>query len=67
MEAQRRTFGYFTGEMATSIFMLPFADTSVNRAVQGLLSFPCRLLTLLDSLGLDSPRYGVGLAVRKAK
>lgn len=55
------TFGYYTGELATSLFTLPFQDTPRNRILQGLLAPPCRLLALADSWGLDKTRYAVAV------
>jgi ubiquinone/menaquinone biosynthesis C-methylase UbiE len=60
-----RTFGYFTGELATSLFNLPHRPTRLNRAFQGLLAPTCRLLALIDLLQLDSPRYAVAVEARK--
>jgi trans-aconitate methyltransferase len=59
-----RTFGYWTGELATSLFALPYRNTAFNRVIQLALVPICRLLTLVDSLGIDSVRYGLALAGR---
>jgi 2-polyprenyl-3-methyl-5-hydroxy-6-metoxy-1,4-benzoquinol methylase len=59
------TFGYFTGELATSLFNLPHRPTRLNRAIQGLLAPTCRLLALADLLHLDSPRYAIAVEARK--
>jgi SAM-dependent methyltransferase len=45
----RPTFGYFAGELATSLFNLPYRDTPLNRAVQAAVSPLCRLLLLADA------------------
>ena len=57
----RRTFGYWSGELATSLFALPYRDTTRNRILQGLLAVPCRLLALTDSLPLPQARYAVAV------
>jgi len=61
----RRTFGYFTGELATSLFAIPYRNTTLNRALQLAVSVPCRGLALLDSLELDATRYAVGVTARR--
>jgi SAM-dependent methyltransferase len=53
------TFGRYTGELANSLFALPFADTPRNRVLQAVIAPPCRLLALADLAGLDRPRYAV--------
>ena len=60
-----RTFGYYTGELATSLFALPFKPTLRNKILQGVLAPVCRALTLADSLQLDEPRYAVGILAKK--
>jgi len=60
------TFGYFTGELATSLFALPFRDTPLNRLLQAGLALPCRALAMADPWQLDRTRYAVGLAVQRA-
>ena len=59
------TFGYWTGELATSLFNLLYRDTARNRILQAGLAPPCRLLALADLLGWDRPRYAVAVEVRK--
>ena len=44
----RPTFGYFAGELATSLFNLPYRDTALNRLLQAVVSPVCRLLVLAD-------------------
>ena len=61
----RRTFGWYTGELATSLFTLPFADTTANRILQAVAAPVCRVLAAADSLGLDSTRYAVGVCARR--
>lgn len=51
------TFGYFTGELATSLFNLPYANTRRNQILQGLLAPLCRVLALADNLNLEETRY----------
>ena len=60
------TFGYWSGELATSLFALPFRDTALNRLLQAALAPPCRLLAWADPLELDGTRYAVGLTVQRA-
>lgn len=55
----KRTFGRWTGELATSLFALPYRNTAFNRIFQLLLVIPCRALTVLDSLEFDKTRYAV--------
>ena len=62
-----RTFGYFTGELATSLFALPYRNTPLNVVAQLVLAVPGRLLAMADSLGLDSTRYAVGVLGRRGK
>lgn len=61
----RRTFGYLTGELATSLFAVPYRNTMLNRALQLAVSVPCRVLGRLDELELGSVRYAVGVTSRK--
>lgn len=58
---QQRTFGFYTGELATSLFAMPYTDTPLNRALQGALAPICRVLTLADAFGLERTRYAVAL------
>lgn len=60
----RRTFGYYTGELATSLFAAPYRNTPLNRALQLAASVPARLLASMDSLGLEQTRYAVGVTAR---
>jgi SAM-dependent methyltransferase len=60
-----RTFGYFTGMPATSLFALPYAATALNRAILGLLALPCRALAMADTLNMERTRYAVAVPVRK--
>lgn len=59
------TFGYFTGELATSLFNLPHRPTRPNRAFQGLLAPVCRLLALADPLQFEHLRYAIAVEARK--
>jgi SAM-dependent methyltransferase len=56
-----RTFGYWTGELATSLFALPYRNTSRNRVAQGLLAPACRMLILLDPIARKDCRYAAGV------
>ena len=57
----QRTFGRWTGELATSLFLLPYRNTPINRVAQLLLILPCRLLAALDSVVPMRNRYAVAL------
>ena len=59
--ASWRTFGFLTGEMATSLFALPHERTVRNRVLQGMLAPVCRALVLADFLRIDSERYAVAV------
>lgn len=59
VESSRRTFGYYTGEMAVSLFALPYKNTPFNRMLQGMIAPACRLLAMLDHFGVDRTRYAV--------
>ena len=59
-----RTFGYFTGELATSLFALPYRPTTFNRLALALLSVPCRVFALADTLNLEKTRYAVAVVCR---
>src|SRR6185295_12325483 len=50
IESSRRTFGWYTGEMATSLFALPHRNTTRNRILQGMLAPICRALVLADRI-----------------
>lgn len=60
-----RTFGYFTGELATSLFALPYSPTKLNRALLALLALPCRILALADTFNIEATRYGVAVVAQK--
>lgn len=60
-----RTFGYFTGELATSLFMLPYRKTLFNQVMQAALAPVCRVLSWLDLLGLERTRYAVAVTARR--
>ena len=59
-----KTFGYYTGELANSIFMIPYRNTTFNRVLQGLCAPMCRFLCLLDLMKLESVRYAVALLLQ---
>ena len=61
----RPTFGYYTGELATSLFALPFRNTPLNRIFQALLAPVCRLLAWADQFGLEQTRYAIAVMARK--
>lgn len=60
-----KTFGWWTGELATSLFAIPYRNSALNRIAQLLLALPCRLLASLDHLRLDGPRYAVLIVARR--
>lgn len=60
-----RTFGYMTGELANSLFVLPYERTTFNRALLAFMAIPCRLLALADLLNLEQTRYAVAVWARK--
>jgi SAM-dependent methyltransferase len=57
----RRSFGYYTGEMATSLFNLARAPTLANKVCQALMAPVCRLLARADFLGGQGTRYAVAV------
>jgi SAM-dependent methyltransferase len=61
-----RTFGYWTGEMATSLFALPYRNTLRNRVAQGLLAPACRMLVLFDPMVRGDCRYAAGVLLASA-
>lgn len=62
----QRTFGYYSGELATSLFALPFRNTPLNRVFQVALAPACRILTLADSLELERTRYALAAVATPA-
>jgi ubiquinone/menaquinone biosynthesis C-methylase UbiE len=64
IESSRRTFGWFTGELATSLFALPHRNTTRNRIMQGILAPVCRALVLADRIGFGE-RYAVAVAGKR--
>jgi SAM-dependent methyltransferase len=54
-----RTFGYWTGELATSLFALFYKDTPANRVFQACLAPICRGLVLLDPVIPQAVRYAL--------
>lgn len=63
----QRTFGYYTGELATSLFNMPYQNTVRNKVLQAMLSPVCRVLALADSLGLEKTRYALAAEGRLAR
>jgi len=59
------TFGYWSGELATSLFALPFRNTPRNRAFQLALTPMCRLLVMMDPVRGQRTRYAVAVLLRK--
>lgn len=66
VERSLPTFGYWTGEMATSLFALFYRPTMLNRIVQACLAPVCRVLVLLDAVIPQRTRYAVLVAARRA-
>ena len=62
-----RTFGFFTGELANSLFVLPYAPTTVNKILGGLLAPLCRVLAGADTLNLERTRYAVAVVAQKPR
>jgi 2-polyprenyl-3-methyl-5-hydroxy-6-metoxy-1,4-benzoquinol methylase len=58
------TFGYWSGELATSLFALPFRNTWSNRGFQLALAPFCRLLITMDHVGSQQMRYAIALLLR---
>ena len=65
VERWERTFGYFAGEFATSLFALPYSNTPLNRLAQLGLAPVCRLLARWDRSYPGSERYGVLVVGRR--
>jgi trans-aconitate methyltransferase len=61
-----RTFGYYTGELATSLFNMPYQNTTRNKVLQAMLSPLCRLLALADGLDLERTRYALATEAQRA-
>ena len=61
VDSFRRTFGFYTGELATSLFALPYAPRLHNKIIQAALAPACRVLVLADSLGLERDRYALAV------
>ena len=62
-----RTFGYYTGELATSLFNMPYDNNLTNKLIQAMLSPLCRGLALADQLGLERTRYALAAEARLAR
>lgn len=60
------TFGYWTGELATSLFALPYRNTAINRIFQVLLILPCRALVHADPSVKSGAYYAVAVIAEKA-
>lgn len=67
VESAIPTFGRWTGELATSLFAIPYRNTPINRVAQLLLGLPCRIFAASDHLMLDSTRYAICIWGRKPK
>lgn len=61
-----RTFGYYTGELATSLFNMPYQKTLRNQVLQAMLSPVCRVLAIADRLGLERTRYALAAEAQRA-
>jgi len=67
LRSVQRTFGYYTGELATSLFALPYANTLMNRVFQGLLAPICRLLAMADLWQVEKTRYAVAILAERPR
>jgi SAM-dependent methyltransferase len=56
-----RTFGHWSGELATSLFAIPFRNTPRNRIAQLTLAPLCRVLVMLDPIVRQKGRYALAL------
>lgn len=61
----RRTFGRYSGELATSLFAIPFKDNLPSQIAQAVLAPLCRLISLLDEMEIETTRYAVAVHARK--
>jgi 2-polyprenyl-3-methyl-5-hydroxy-6-metoxy-1,4-benzoquinol methylase len=61
----RGTFARGAGELANSLFSLPYRNVWYNRLFQLGFAPICRALTLLDELPWMGPRYAVAVVARK--
>lgn len=61
----RPTFGYWAGELATSLFAIPYKNSRLNRVAQLLLILPCRALVLLDHFIENGPHFAVSVVGRR--
>jgi len=57
-----RTFAYGAGELATSLFALPYANTLLNRIAQISLIPICRALVMADHRVRNGHHYAVAVA-----
>lgn len=60
-----RTFGYWTAELANSLFALGFRNTLGHRIYQAAVAPACRVLALADGWSQSSPRYAVAVLARR--
>jgi SAM-dependent methyltransferase len=60
-----QTFGRWTGELAVSLFAIPFRKSLFNKVMQAMLAPVCRGLLLLDSLEPQPTRYAVGVTLQR--
>ncbi len=63
--SSRPTFGYYTGELAVSLFALPYRDTFVNRVTSAALAPACRFLALVNPWRSETT-YAVEVIARKS-
>ncbi len=63
--ASRTTFGYWTGELATSLFALFHRDSTRNRILQATLAPICRVLSLLDAAVPQKRRHAILVIARR--
>lgn len=61
----RETFGYWTGELATSLFAIPYRNTPGSRLAQLVIAPFARLLAMADTLPQNSPRFAAAITCRR--
>lgn len=61
----RQTFARGAGELANSLFSMPYRNVWYNRILQLAVAPVCRGLALLDELTWMGPRYAVAVVARK--
>lgn len=65
IEEARPTFSYWAGELATSLFAIPYKNSPLNRIAQLLLILPCRGLARLDPLVSRGTHFAAAVVGRR--